>query len=334
MGKQFTRTDTHQHFAALRELKTNFNEQSLAVATKKTYMTGEQQFFQFCELFRVHELGNILPTTEDILCYFATFLAQSVQHGTIKSYLAAVKHLHFQNNLDLPLHKFSRLQYLLRGIKRSQGTSNYVRKPVTTTHLNLFYNLLQPLHHQSSQDSKMLWAAICLAFFGFMRISEFTCDTAFDKKHHLAASDVTFQPSILKPEFIQVHLKSSKTDPFRKGILLTIGATNNHLCPVRAMLNYISASPKNGPLFVYKSGKFLKRDNFTQEIRDLLAKGGFEANSYAGHSFRIGAATMAASANLPTWLIKTMGRWASDCYEKYIRTPERTLAEASAKLIQ
>ena len=131
-----------------------------------------------------------------------------------------------------------------------------------------------------------------------------------------------------------MHLKSSKTDPFRKGILLTIGATNNHLCPVRAMLNYISASSKSGPLFVYKSGKFLNRDDFAQEIRNLLAKGGFEANSYAGHSFRIGAATTAAKANLPTWLIKTMGRWASDCYETYIRTPERTLAEASAKLIQ
>eukprot|EP00112_Aurelia_sp_Birch-Aquarium-sp1_P018557 Seg444.16 transcript_id=Seg444.16/GoldUCD/mRNA.D3Y31 product="hypothetical protein" protein_id=Seg444.16/GoldUCD/D3Y31 len=180
----------------------------------------------------------------------------------------------------------------------------------------------------------MLWAAICLAFFGFMRISEFTCDTTFSNEYHLTATDITFQPSTFKPQFIKVNLKASKTDPFRKGILLTIGATNTHLCPVGAMLNYISTSPKKGPLFVYKSGKFLKRENFTQEIRDLLAKGGFEANSYAGHSFRIGAATMAASANLPTWLIKTMGRWASDCYEKYIRTPERTLVEASAKLIQ
>ena len=112
-----------------------------------------------------------------------------------------------------------------------------------------------------------------------------------------AASDITFRPSTLKPEFMQVDLKSSQADPFRKGILSTIGATNNHLCPVKVMLNNILSNPKNGPLFAYRSGKFLSRDNFTKEISDLLARGGFESESYAGHSFRIGAATLAANAN-------------------------------------
>ena len=40
----------------------------------------------------------------------------------------------------------------------------------------------------------------------------------------------------------------------------------------------------------------------------------FNASNYAGHSYRIGAATTAAEVNLPLWLIKTMGRWLSDCF--------------------
>ena len=275
----------------------------------------------------------MLPTSEEILCYFATFLAQTTKHATIKSYLAAVKHLHFKNNFELPLHKFTRLQYLLRGIKRSQGTSNYVRKPITPTHLNMFFSLLQPLHKPSHIDNKMLWAAICLAFFGFMRISEFTCDKVFDPDIHLAATDIIFRPSFSNPESISVRLKSSKTDPFRQGILLTIGATKNNPCPVEAMKNYAPHCQKTGPLFAYKSGKFLGRTSFTKEIRQLLEMGGYQSGEYAGHSFRIGAATTAAKANLPTWLIKAMGRWASDCYERYVRTPEQTLINASAKLL-
>ncbi len=99
------------------------------------------------------------------------------------------------------------------------------------------------------------------------------------------------------------------------------------------MKNYAPHCPKAGPLFIYKSGKFLGRTNFTKEIRQLLEKEGLKPEEYAGHSFRIGAATAAAKANLPTWLIKAMGRWASDCYERYVRTPEQTLINASAKLL-
>ena len=38
--------------------------------------------------------GDILPALEGTLMYFASYLARTVKHGTIKLYLAAVCNLH------------------------------------------------------------------------------------------------------------------------------------------------------------------------------------------------------------------------------------------------
>ena len=50
--------------------------------------------------------------------------------------------------------------------------------------------------------------------------------------------------------------------------------------------------------------------------------------------FRIGAATAAAAAGLPPWQIKNLGRWTSDCYERYVGTPASVLAAASKALVK
>ena len=44
------------------------------------------------------------------------------------------------------------------------------------------------------------------------------------------------------------------------------------------------------------------------------------------------AATCAGAANMPSWLIKTLGRWTSDCYQQYIKVPVVTLCHASKLL--
>lgn len=45
------------------------------------------------------------------------------------------------------------------------------------------------------------------------------------------------------------------------------------------------------PYFRFKNGKPLTRPSFVSKVRDVLARVGFPAESYAGHSFWVGAAT-------------------------------------------
>ena len=78
-------------------------------------------------------------------------------------------------------------------------------------------------------------------------------------------------------------------------------------------------------LFTFTSGKWLTRTSLTHELRDILQQCGIQPQHYFSYSIRTGAGTTAAAAGIPAWLIKVLGRWSSDCYERYIRTPQETL---------
>ena len=81
-----------------------------------------------------------------------------------------------------------------------------------------------------------------------------------------------------------------------------------------------------GPLFQFQDGSFLTREKFVAEVRQLLLAANINAEPYAGHSFRIGAATTAAHAGMDAALIQTLGRWRSSAYQLYIRIPCESFA--------
>ena len=119
------------------------------------------------------------------------------------------------------------------------------------------------------------------------------------------------------------------------GHTLLIGQTNQSICPVNAMKHYLTRRGITpGPLFIFASGRPLTKDALTAETRQFLSHLGCQASDYAGHSYRIGAATAAASAGLPPWLVKTLGRWSSDCYDRYIQCPQAVLSGVALKLLQ
>ena len=177
----------------------------------------------------------------------------------------------------------------------------------------------------------MFWAATTLAYFGFLRSAEFPVPSlsAFNPDIHLTVDDIAID-SHTSPSCLQLTIKASKTDPFRKGCCLYIGLGRPPLCALSAIMNYLPLRGQSpGPLLLLSSGQPLSRTLLTQWLKDFFAAAGIQG-SFSSHSFRIGAATVAARMGVPDHLIQAVGRWNSDAYKLYIRTPAEALLSSVA----
>jgi len=196
--------------------------------------------------------GDILPASEGTLVYFASFLARTVRQSTIKIYLAVVRNLHIVSGYEDPLQRRLLLRKILRGILRCQGSHRIRWQPVTPRVLLAIRPILKSW--LGLRDFSMIWAAFTLAFFAFLRCSEFTYlgVNSFSSRFNLTTDCVTFYPSLACPQRLLVTLKSSKTDVFRQGTSLIIARWSSLLCPVSAMQQYfLVAQPPPGPLFSF-----------------------------------------------------------------------------------
>ena len=78
-----------------KESNTISDNWGLAWRTNHTSGSGDRRFIRFCLMHcLVHDSGDILPASEGTLIYFASYLARSVCHSTIRLYLPAARNLH------------------------------------------------------------------------------------------------------------------------------------------------------------------------------------------------------------------------------------------------
>ena len=246
-------------------------------------------------------------------------------------YLSALRHKQISLGFPETGHTtMPKLKMISNGITRAKaaapGPRVCQRLPITPPILRQIRSLWAP--RAMDPDTIMLWAACTTAFFGFFRLGEILVPSGslFDPTVHLTMADIAIDRRE-NPSMLRVHLKVSKTDQERKGTSVFIGKTGDDICPVAAMSAYLAVrGPSQGPVFQYADARPLTKVRFTDQIRDALATIGYDPKSYAGHSFRIGAASTAAERGVEDSSIKALGRWKSDAFLAYIKLPRATLA--------
>ena len=151
-----------------------------------------------------------------------------------------------------------------------------------------------------SFNETMLWAASLTTFFSFCRSGEVTIENkaSYDHKTHLSFSDLALD-NAASQSVISLNIKCSKTDQGRVGCQVILGKTGDDLCPIMALLDYLARQgDKPGTLFQWQEGTPLSKTQFMEAVRQALTAAYLPAQDYAGHSFRIGAATTAGFEDL------------------------------------
>ncbi|XP_052719356.1 uncharacterized protein LOC128191319 [Crassostrea angulata] len=217
---------------------------AVAPSTRCTYQTAFHVYVKFLLL------SNIITTvcisevhvTEDYLISFVAYCVSKLQisYSTIKLYLCGVKFMCLQNNINYPDNsQLCRLKAIMNGVKRVQLPSRSLRYPVT------FDILLRTCFYLRKVDNfyNLMLETVCtVAFFGFLRCGEFTCKEAFDPSIHLCMSDLS-----IFEDYVHLQLKISKTDPFRKGVIIKLFSTDNVICPFTICCKYLKASRTKSP---------------------------------------------------------------------------------------
>ena len=210
---------------------------------------------------------------------------------------------------------------LLRGLQRSEVQVPPSRHPLTA---DLLLRCLLTLRagYLTPYIASTLESMFLLAFFGFLRCSELTSSSSrYDPSIHPSLADIVFHSS----ESFTFKLKHSKTDQLGRSSTIHLFRLDSPLSPYEPIHRYITtrrslnATPHD-PLFITETGSIATRFWFHHHLRQILSLTGLPPQLYSGHSFRIGAASTAASQGLSDHLIRILGRWSSHAYHSYIRT--------------
>jgi hypothetical protein len=342
---------TSPAFTQLVATANDFVNNAIAASTRATYASGVNSYISFCK-----EYGIVpsLPISDEYLCLWASHVATRTlaAHGkgplaykTIKSYSHGISSFHTELGFDNWLDSLLLFPRCLKGIKRSLGEKDKRKRlPITTSLLaRLRANL-----DLSSYPHALFWAAATAATYGLLRMGEFCYNNQKEMSSEPHGQQDHYKLLTLNQLTLFNHcnetvplssshlyatvayytlaLRTSKTDPFRKGVIIRIA----HPTAITAMLSLLLQHPcalDNGcsPLFVETAygGKVvaLSRDTMITMTRTAMSILGLDPSAYHGHSFRRGGATSLAEKGVPDAMIQVLGRWLSQCYKLYIDLP-------------
>ena len=289
-------------------------QDSRASSTHSTYFTAINAFGEFCSEY---QYDNRVPPNVERIAQFISYLSlRGYAASTVQTYISGLSfHLQMAGLEDVT--KGFVVLCLLEGCKRG-NVSRDTRCPITLPLLGQMLGALKFVC-KSDYEMHMYSAAFLVAFYGFLRVGEFTVNSRQHDGQQLGGSDVSVIGEVPNRKVV-LRLRSSKTDQRGKGCLIYIPEVHSEFCPVKAVIAYMSCRPSVGHAFFQSFGAFpLTRYEFTKMIKSCMKFWSLPTERFSSHSFRIGAATSAAMSGCTDGQIQSMGRWASNTFRRYIR---------------
>ncbi|KAK4697325.1 hypothetical protein P7C70_g8227, partial [Phenoliferia sp. Uapishka_3] len=284
---------------------------SNAKSTKRGYEVHYRHWCTFCIIYQRPKV----PTAEN-LALFVAYLStkrikfpENVLSGLADYYRPTMPHWKSLRDSELVIRS-------LKGAAKLPHAALIHALPIEISHL---VSLVEAALLPSATYNDLLAAAIAiLAFGGVMRLGD--CLMLPDKKEDRDPRKIIQRTSVVLEarKSFAFHLPYTKTDTTFRGSTVTIASEFSppEFNFIDVLELYITKRDRlfgsTGPLLLRKSGVAPTRAWFIP----LLKR---HAPGVTGHGLRAGGATFLAQLGVPDSLIKRMGRWNSDAWEKYIR---------------
>ncbi|XP_040283796.1 uncharacterized protein LOC120997666 isoform X1 [Bufo bufo] len=291
------------------ELISKFIQKSLAPRTWESYSLAWKRWYQFC---LVRNVSCFLFDLDVFFQFLCSLLDKGVGYSVLHLTVSGVSFF-FKLAGCQPFSNQFVVKQFLKGVKRSFRRIDS-RRPITFELLGSLVSVLEKCTF-SKFEAILFKVAFVVTFFGALRVGELA---AANKKSFspLEVSDIN-----LYNNSVGIFIKKSKTDQFAKGSWIRLAMlTESPLCPVKTVSDYFDIRPqRDGSFLIHEDGSVLTIYQFNAILKKCLVLLNLSKENYSSHSFRIGAATVAASLGLNEAVIKKIGRWESDRFKLYIR---------------
>ena len=290
---------------ALRELVDVFAGYSLRRNTRLAYESRQRTFRSICASMHIDPSA---PLTELQLCGVCILYVQQHRVTGLAGFVSAIAHHAMRmGHPDLPRGRtFDRVK---AGILNWFGHDN-VARPARGFTLDDLRAIRAQVDLRVFADARD-WCAALFAFFGLLRIKEYTCSGLL--REHVS----------VHPWGISLAIPFSKTSLIPTAVAII--RRDDDLCPVAAHRAYTQLLPARLrratlPYFLHNDSSASPLDDatFIRHVRRWVKAALHTApDQYSGHSFRRGGTTALQMAGVPESTIASHGRWKSLAYRSY-----------------
>ena len=199
------------------------------------------------------------------------------------------------------------------------------RRPITLNMLVLLQHAIASNSTWSSYEKSLRWSVILLAYWGSFRMGELVNKekSTYNKSTSLLPTDIQF-----KPDCVTVWIRSPKVWSEGGDIVEVWKVKENpSLDPVAAISCFTDLrNSRHGispdkPVFIHENESLYTNTELNKDLRNLLSQfpalSSSNRESWSGHSFRAGLATLLTSLGFSEDAIKRWGRWRSMAYMAY-----------------
>lgn len=254
------------------------------------------------------------------MCNICLFVSHLHHKGkapkTISTYLSAISYVHKILEYPDPTSSFI-ISKLTAGAYRSRPSFDF-RLPIT---IQILDQLTDAINFTASciYDMKLYKAMFLFAFYTFARIGELTTSDRSDTSV-IHFKDIEFHTTVYG-DSVTVIFRRFKHNLSGIPHKITFNAGESKLSAVTALSDFLKVRSKQpGPLFCSVAGSAISRKIFDIQLHKTLSFCHLDSTRYKGHSFRIGAASYRSEQGDSDAKIRSLGRWKSNAFLKYIRT--------------